>query len=507
MATPCRARASRSSRRRTRCPTPPGCGRPSACCRPCRACTEDDIVLALISGGGSSLLPLPLPGLNLADKQALNRALLASGATIREMNCVRRHLSAIKGGRLAAACHPARVISLLMSDVPGDAAVDIASGPTVADPSTCADALEVLRRYGIAVPPAVRQLLESGQGESVKPGDPRLARNEARLVAAPQASLEAAAAVAREAGWPAHILGDALEGEARDVGARAGRHGAASGRAAPALPAALRAAVRRRDHRHRARQRARRAQRGVPAGLCRRHRRPPPHPRPDGRHRRRGRTGRDRRCRDGPADPGPRLATGPAAAGSPGRQRRPRLLRGAGRFGASPARPSPTSTTSAPSWCRPTTEVHRDLAPHGAGRRLAGESRAERPAHDRPHPVRQALGRTRRPHRGRRHRRAVYRPPPRARGHQPAGLRRAAAGRAQGLARQLHRRHRRPQHAHHRLGRRLRRHQATRSASCRSRRWTPISWPAARRLISRSWTGARASCTSSGRRTAPRCRA
>jgi len=179
---------------------------------------EDDIVLALISGGGSSLLPLPLPGLNLADKQALNRALLASGATIREMNCVRRHLSAIKGGRLAAACHPARVISLLMSDVPGDAAVDIASGPTVADPSTCADALEVLRRYGIAVPPAVRQLLESGQGESVKPGDPRLARNEARLVAAPQASLEAAAAVAREAGWPAHILGDALEGEARDVG-------------------------------------------------------------------------------------------------------------------------------------------------------------------------------------------------------------------------------------------------------------------------------------------------
>jgi len=179
---------------------------------------EDDIVLALVSGGGSSLLPLPLPGLNLADKQALNRALLASGATIREMNCVRRHLSAIKGGRLAAACHPARVISLLMSDVPGDAAVDIASGPTVADPSTCADALEVLRRYGIAVPPAVRQLLESGQGESVKPGDPRLARNEARLVAAPQASLEAAAAVAREAGWPAHILGDALEGEARDVG-------------------------------------------------------------------------------------------------------------------------------------------------------------------------------------------------------------------------------------------------------------------------------------------------
>ena len=179
---------------------------------------EDDLVLCLISGGGSSLLPLPAPGLALADKQNLNRALLASGATISEMNCVRRHLSAIKGGRLAAACHPARVLTLLISDVPGDNPMDIASGPTVPDPTTCEDALAIVRRYGIEVPPAVLHLLESGEGESVKPGDPRLARAETRIVAAPQQALEAAAQVAREAGYPAFILGDALEGEASDVG-------------------------------------------------------------------------------------------------------------------------------------------------------------------------------------------------------------------------------------------------------------------------------------------------
>ncbi|MFM8766904.1 MAG: glycerate kinase, partial [Rubrivivax sp.] len=180
--------------------------------------TEDDLVLCLISGGGSALLPLPAPGLTLQDKQDVNRALLASGATISEMNCVRRHLSAIKGGRLAAACHPARVLTLLISDVPGDRPIDIASGPTVADPTTCADALAIVRRYGITLAPAVREVLESGRGESVKPGDPRLARCETRIIAAPQASLEAAATVAREAGYAAHILGDALEGEARDVG-------------------------------------------------------------------------------------------------------------------------------------------------------------------------------------------------------------------------------------------------------------------------------------------------
>jgi glycerate 2-kinase len=156
--------------------------------------------------------------LDLADKQRLNAALLASGATIGEMNCVRRHLSSIKGGRLAAACHPARVVTLLISDVPGDDPVDIASGPTCADASTCADALAVLQRYRIEVPPHVRAVLESGAGESVKPGDPRLAGHEIRLITAPQMALEAAAAVARAAGVPAHILGDSIEGEARDVG-------------------------------------------------------------------------------------------------------------------------------------------------------------------------------------------------------------------------------------------------------------------------------------------------
>ncbi len=178
----------------------------------------DDTVLCLVSGGGSSLLPLPLPGITLEDKQLVNRALLASGASIGEMNCVRRHLSAIKGGRLAAACHPAKVITLLISDVPGDEPCDIASGPTVADPSTCADALDIVRRYGIALPGRVREVLESGAGESVKPGDPRLAGNEVRFVATPQMALEAAARVAEEAGVAVHILGDSLEGEAREVG-------------------------------------------------------------------------------------------------------------------------------------------------------------------------------------------------------------------------------------------------------------------------------------------------
>jgi len=179
--------------------------------------SADDLVLCLISGGGSSLLPLALPGLTLADEQALNRALLASGASIGEMNCVRRHLSAVKGGRLGAACHPARVINLVLSDVPGDDPIDIASGPTVADPTTCAEAIGILRRYGIEVPPRALELLESGAGESVKPGDPRLPPIETRFVATPQRALEAAAQVARDAGLAAYILGDAIEGEARDV--------------------------------------------------------------------------------------------------------------------------------------------------------------------------------------------------------------------------------------------------------------------------------------------------
>ncbi|HEY4079450.1 MAG TPA: glycerate kinase [Burkholderiaceae bacterium] len=179
---------------------------------------EEDLVLCLISGGGSALLPLPAEGLTLADKQALNRALLKSGATISEMNCVRRHLSAIKGGRLAAACHPARVLTLLISDVPGDDPINIASGPTVADPTRCEDALAILRRYDIPLSPQVRYLLESGRGESIKPGDARLTRAETRLIATPQMALEAAAAVAREAGITPYILGDAIEGEASDVG-------------------------------------------------------------------------------------------------------------------------------------------------------------------------------------------------------------------------------------------------------------------------------------------------
>jgi len=178
----------------------------------------DDLVLCLFSGGGSALLPLPAAGLTLEHKQSVNRALLACGATISEMNCVRRHLSAIKGGRLAAACHPARVLTLLISDVPGDRPVDIASGPTVADPSSCADALEIVRRYGIEVPAAVREVLESGRGESIKPGDPRLAGSRVRMIAAPQLALEAAARVALAAGIAPYVMGDAIEGEASDVG-------------------------------------------------------------------------------------------------------------------------------------------------------------------------------------------------------------------------------------------------------------------------------------------------
>jgi len=183
------------------------------------AAGPDDAVLCLISGGGSALLPLPLDGLTLADKQAINRALLASGATIAEINCVRRHLSAIKGGRLAAAAYPARVTTLLISDVPGDNPRDIASGPTVADETTSADALDVLTRYGVDATPAVREALESGRGETVKPGDPRLATAETRMIATPQMALEAAAKTAESAGLSAYILSDSIEGEARDVGA------------------------------------------------------------------------------------------------------------------------------------------------------------------------------------------------------------------------------------------------------------------------------------------------
>ncbi len=179
--------------------------------------TADDLVIALISGGGSSLLVAPAPGLTLQDKQGINTALLKSGASISEMNCVRRHLSSIKGGRLAAACHPARLLTLLISDVPGDDPMDIASGPTVADPTTCADALAIIQRYQIALPDAARLHLASGTGESIKPGDARLGNIETRIITAPQMALEAAAQVARDAGVTPYILSDSLEGESRDI--------------------------------------------------------------------------------------------------------------------------------------------------------------------------------------------------------------------------------------------------------------------------------------------------
>ena len=187
-----------------------------------RGLTADDLVLCLVSGGGSALLSLPASvgkfSLTLEDKQAVNKALLKSGAAIDEMNCVRKHLSAIKGGRLGAMCAPARVVTLLVSDVPGDAPAVIASGPTVADPTTCAEALAILARYRIEIPAAARAGLESGMFETPKPGDPRFDGHTVRMIATPQESLEAAAALARSAGLNAHILSDRMEGESREVG-------------------------------------------------------------------------------------------------------------------------------------------------------------------------------------------------------------------------------------------------------------------------------------------------
>ena len=179
--------------------------------------TPEDLVLCLISGGGSALLALPADGVTLEDKQGINKALFKSGATISEMNCVRRHLSAIKGGRLAAAAAPARVVTLMISDVPGDDPCVIASGPTVADPTTSAEALAILQKYAIAVPANVRAHLESPAAETLKPGDPRLAGVDNVMIATPQMSLEAAAGVARKAGVAPLILANAIEGEARDV--------------------------------------------------------------------------------------------------------------------------------------------------------------------------------------------------------------------------------------------------------------------------------------------------
>jgi len=179
--------------------------------------TEDDLVLCLISGGGSALLTLPAEGIDLAEKQRINRALLESGAAIGEMNCVRKHLSRIKGGRLGAACAPARVVTLTISDVPGDDPSIIASGPTVPDASSCADALAILARYRIDVPESVRRALEAGELETPKPGDARFDGHEVHMIATPQHSLEAAARVAEAAGLRAHVLSDEIEGESREV--------------------------------------------------------------------------------------------------------------------------------------------------------------------------------------------------------------------------------------------------------------------------------------------------
>jgi hydroxypyruvate reductase len=180
--------------------------------------TADDLALCLISGGGSALLTLPAAQLALADKQRIHRELLASGANIHEMNTLRKHLSRIKGGRLAAACKQASVVTLAISDVPGDELPVIASGPTVADDSTCAQALDIARRYEIALPPAVISALQSGALETPKPTDPLFARHQTHLIATPLQALQAAAMAARQAGLAAHVLSDAIEGESREIG-------------------------------------------------------------------------------------------------------------------------------------------------------------------------------------------------------------------------------------------------------------------------------------------------
>jgi hydroxypyruvate reductase len=180
-----------------------------------RGLGPEDLVVALVSGGGSALAALPAPGLTLADKRAVNKALLESGAAIGEMNTVRKHLSAIKGGRLAAVAAPARVVTLTISDVPGDDPGVIASGPTVADPTSYGDARAIVNRFGIALPPAAAARLEAGADETPKPGN---LAEDVRMIATPAMALAAAAGVAREAGVTPLILGDALEGEAREAG-------------------------------------------------------------------------------------------------------------------------------------------------------------------------------------------------------------------------------------------------------------------------------------------------
>lgn len=184
---------------------------------------EDDLVVALISGGGSALLPAPPEGFTLANEIALNEVLLASGAPITVMNAVRKQFSRIKGGRLALAAHPARVVSLIVSDIPGDDPAQVASGPTVPDTVSRADALAMIDAHGLELPPAIVGHISGAAEPGVTPDDPRLARNQVRIIASAGVSLEAAARAARDAGIEAVILSDAIEGEARDIG---GMHGA-----------------------------------------------------------------------------------------------------------------------------------------------------------------------------------------------------------------------------------------------------------------------------------------
>jgi glycerate 2-kinase len=184
----------------------------------CQGLTQNDLVICLVSGGGSALLTLPAQGLSLADKQQINRALLESGANIVEMNTVRKHLSRIKGGRLAAACYPAQVVTLTISDVPGDDPAVIASGPSVPDSTTCEQAIAILQRYRIALPEPVWAALRAGDLETPKPTDPLFQGHSVQMLATPQQSLEAAAALARLAGLNAYVLSDEIEGESREVG-------------------------------------------------------------------------------------------------------------------------------------------------------------------------------------------------------------------------------------------------------------------------------------------------
>ncbi len=200
-------------------PAPDAAGQRAAA-RPLQAVPglpADDLVLVLLSGGVSALLAAPMAGITLDENRAFTKALLACGANIGEINCVRKHLSAIKGGRLALAAAPARVLTLAISDVPGDDLSTIASGPTVPDPTTCADALEIVDRYGIELPAAARAALQDGRAETPKPGNPGFARCESHIIATAQASLAAAAELARRRGIVPLVLGDAIEGEAREA--------------------------------------------------------------------------------------------------------------------------------------------------------------------------------------------------------------------------------------------------------------------------------------------------